>query len=176
MDDQGAVLQLFELSQALEEGPAETASLEADDELDSLAKGEEFLEDFSNRVAAPDRAHPVDYRKSSPVAVEGGYELPDVFGAPTQAEADREQLVKALLATPGMQLAKATFVASVTGEPLPKVIHIRKFRGPDQLREWVKSMRDSGHTLASLVETAKRGGDERAAWLIAEAWEQLAAA
>ena len=79
MDDQGAIVQLFEMEQSLEETeePSAAATMldESAYERDTDFSGEENLERFADRIAAPDRSHPVDFGKSAIAAGEGGYEL-----------------------------------------------------------------------------------------------------
>ncbi|HSZ77192.1 MAG TPA: hypothetical protein VK775_07315 [Chthoniobacterales bacterium] len=176
MDDQAAVLQLFELSQALEEGPVggnDTVVLEDGEEVDALATSTEYLGDFAKRVAEPDRAHPVDFSKAQmPQADEGGFSLPDVFGPPSE----REQLIVELLKTPQMEKAKAAFVASVVGgtSETPR-LNFKKLRSVDQLKAWVREMLSQGHTLESLVKKALEGGDARAAMFIRDAGAEVLA-
>lgn len=177
MEDPQAAVQIFEMEQALEvsDDVSAAASVAAEtlsdrDEFDALAQGQEFLGKLSDLIPQPDRAHPVDFEKSAePEADEGGYTLLDIFAPATPQEREREDLFAALQKSPAYRAARAQFVRSAQTPSL----NFKKLRSVEQLKDWVRSMLGQGHSLESLVERAKSGGDLRAASYIRDAGEEI---
>ena len=95
-----------------------------------------------------------------------------MFAPPTPAEREREELLKALLASPAITAVRAALIASATGAEAPP-LHFRKMRGMGQLFDWVKSMVAAGHSVESLARQAREGGDPRAASFIEDCGREL---